>query len=57
VPNVSGLLLYTKTDEDSVPDCDFNLSGNRISVKTLDLDTDFFNTKRKLDEIVEKMLL
>ncbi|MGI6412332.1 MAG: 5-methylcytosine restriction system specificity protein McrC [Syntrophomonadaceae bacterium] len=35
--NVSGLLLYAKTDEDIVPDNDYIIGGNRISVKSLDL--------------------
>ena len=39
--NVSGMLLYAKTNEDISPDCDFEMSGNKISVKTLDLNTDF----------------
>jgi hypothetical protein len=40
---VSGVLLYAKTDEEIVPDNDFLLSGSRISVKTLDMNTDFSN--------------
>ncbi|NSW89452.1 MAG: hypothetical protein HPY74_02020 [Firmicutes bacterium] len=33
--NVSGVLLYAKTDEEIVPDNDYMMNGNRISVKTL----------------------
>lgn len=55
--NVSGLLLYAKTDEDIVPDNDFIIGGNRISVKTLDLNTDFPNISKQLNAIVEKLLL
>ena len=55
--NVSGLLLYAKTDEDIVPDNDYIFGGNRISVKTLDLNTDFSNISKQLNAIVEKMLL
>lgn len=39
--NVSGLLLYAKTDEEITPDQIYRISGNTISVKTLDLDKDF----------------
>lgn len=55
--NISGLLLYAKTDEDIVPDNDYIIGGNRISVKTLDLNTDFSNISKQLNAIVEKMLL
>mgnify|MGYP000846290129 CR=1 FL=1 len=55
--NVSGLLLYAKTDEDIVPDNDYIISGNRISVKTLDLNTDFSNISKQLNAIVEKLLI
>jgi len=55
--NVSGLLLYAKTDEEIVPDSDYIMSGNRISVKTLDLNTEFSNIARQLDSIAERLLL
>lgn len=55
--NVSGLLLYAKTDEDIVPDNDYIIGGNRISVKTLDLNSDFSNISKQLNAIVEKLLL
>jgi 5-methylcytosine-specific restriction enzyme subunit McrC len=55
--NVSGLLLYAKTDEDIVPDNDYMIGGNRISVKTLDLNTDFSNISGQLNAISEKFLL
>jgi len=55
--NISGLLLYAKTDEDIVPDNDYIIGGNRISVKTLNLNTDFSNISKQLNAIVEKMLL
>ncbi|WP_336433283.1 hypothetical protein [Eubacterium pyruvativorans] len=38
---VSGMLLYAKTDEDLVPDNVYHMSGNQISVKTLDLNQEF----------------
>jgi len=55
--NVAGLVLYAKTDEEIVPDCDYIISGNRISAKTLDLNTDFSNIVKQLDAIVEGLLL
>lgn len=49
---VSGLLLYAKTEEAVTPDCTFSIGGNRISAKTLDLNTNFQNIALQLDEIV-----
>ena len=49
---VSGMLLYAKTDEEQYPDNTYNMSGNRISVKTLDLNQDFDGIKEQLDSIV-----
>jgi len=34
--NVAGMLLYAKTNEAIIPDCDFHIHGNETSVKTLD---------------------
>ena len=38
---VSGLLLYAQTDEEIQPNNTYMMSGNRISVKTLDLNCEF----------------
>ena len=35
------MLLYAKTDEQIIPDNEYHMSGNKISVKTLDLNLDF----------------
>ena len=51
---VSGMLLYAKTDETLLPNQTYQMSGNRISVKTLDLDCDFEKIAEQLDEIVEE---
>lgn len=48
---VAGLLLYARTDEEVQPDNSYLMSGNRISVKTLDLNCDFEEIKRQLDQI------
>lgn len=51
---VSGLLLYAKTDETLLPNQTYQMSGNKISVKTLDLDCDFEKIAEHLDAIVEE---
>lgn len=48
---VSGMLLYAATDDAVQPDDDYRISGNRISVKTLDLNCDFSVIAAKLDAI------
>lgn len=50
---VSGLLLYAKTDHELQPKAKFKMSGNDISVDNLDLSTDFSLIKEKLDRIVK----
>lgn len=50
---VSGMLLYAKTNEDLVPDNVYRMSGNQISVKTLDLNQDFPKIAEQLNEIVK----
>lgn len=46
--NVSGVLLYAKTDEAITPDNDYLMGGNRISVKTLDLSGNWGDIKTQL---------
>ena len=53
---VSGMLLYAKTDEVVLPNNIYKMSGNRISVKTLDLNQDFAIIKEQLDRIVGQYL-
>lgn len=48
---VSGMILYAKTDEEIVPDNSYMMSGNRIDVRTLDLGYEFSEIKRQLGEI------
>ncbi len=38
---VSGMLLYARTDEENQPDVTYRMSGNRMSVRTLDLGLPF----------------
>ena len=49
---VSGMLLYAKTDEMIQPDNTYQMSGNQISVKTLDLNQEFSEIAKQLNEIV-----
>ena len=51
--NVAGILLYAKTDEDITPDVMFNMSGNQIGVKTLDLNKEFALIAAQMDKIAE----
>lgn len=50
---VSGMLLYAKTDEAVLPNNSYMMSGNKISVKTLDLDCDFSEIANQLNKIIE----
>ena len=52
--NVSGMLLYARTDELIQPESSYVMSGNRIDVRTLDLDCDFEVIRRQLNGIVEE---
>jgi len=49
--SVSGMLLYAKTDEKLQLDNSYQMSGNRISVRTLDLNLDFPKIAKQLDDI------
>jgi 5-methylcytosine-specific restriction enzyme subunit McrC len=48
---VSGMLLYARTDETVQPDNVYHMSGNKISVKTLDLNQEFKDIAAQLDII------
>lgn len=54
---VSGMLLYAKTDEDTYPEYEYRMSGNIIEVRVLNLDCDFEIIKAQLDGVVEKYLM
>ena len=49
---VSGMLLYAATDEAIQPDNCYQMSGNTIRVKTLDLNRDFSEIATQLNAIV-----
>lgn len=48
---VSGMLLYAKTDEEIQPNQVYHMSGNQISVSTLDLNLPFPEIRSQLDKI------
>ena len=52
---VSGLLLYARTDEEIQPDNDYYMSGNRIGVKSLDLNAEFESIASILNGIANMM--
>lgn len=51
---VSGMLLYAKTDEQIQPDHVYHMSGNKISVRTLDLNCDFAGIAEQLNDVVNE---
>lgn len=51
---VAGLLLYARTEETIQPDNTYHMSGNKISVKTLDLNATFLEITKQLNGIVEE---
>lgn len=52
---ISGMLLYARTDDTIQPDNDYQMSGNQISVKTLDLNSEFAVIAAQLDAIAERV--
>lgn len=53
---VDGMLLYAKTQEAVTPDGDYVIAGNRISVKTLDLNRPFVGIEDQLKEIANRFV-
>lgn len=51
---VSGMLLYARTDEAVQPDKTYRMSGNKISVRTLNLNCDFSTVRAQLNEIAKE---
>lgn len=54
---VSGMLLYAGTDENIQTDVSYMMSGNKITIKTLNLNQNFNLIKEDLDGIVSEYLL
>ena len=53
---VSGMLLYAKTDDGIDLNQEFRMSGNLICVKTLDLNADFSKIRKQLDGIAGRLI-
>ena len=53
---VSGMLLYAKTDEEIYPNNEYQMSGNKITVRTLDLNCDFDVIASQLNSIADNFL-
>ena len=52
---VSGMLLYARTDEEfPLPSRTYRMSGNKIAVRTLDLNCDFAVIRQQLQMIAEE---
>ncbi len=51
---VSGMLLYALTDEEIQPNESYQMSGNKISVRTLDLNREFSEIAEQLNVIVRE---
>ncbi len=49
---VSGMLLYARTDEEVYPNNIYQMSGNQITVRTLDLNLQFSDIAKQLDDII-----
>jgi 5-methylcytosine-specific restriction enzyme subunit McrC len=51
---VDGMLLYAKTGDLIIPNLTFDMGGNRVSIKTLNLDMDFMEIQDQLDLLVKE---
>lgn len=54
---VAGMLLYAQTEEEGKFNNEYQMMGNPICGRTLDLSGDFSLIKKQLNEIAEKYLL
>lgn len=52
--NVSGLLLYAKTNEERYPNNDYLMDKNRIGARALDLSLSWGEIVKQLEELVEE---
>lgn len=53
---VSGLLLYAKTEDTEDLDMSYKMSGNIIGIKTLDLNSDFDDVRKNLNSVISNIL-
>ena len=54
--NVSGMLLYAKTDEDTMSQT-YNIGGNKFMIQTLDLSKDFSLISMQLNKIADDFMI
>ena len=52
--NVSGVLLYARTDETIIPNGQYSFDNNKIAALTIDLNQEFEGIKKALNAIIEK---
>lgn len=50
--NVSGMLLYAQTNTQQPLDNTYNMGGNQITVKSIDLNQEFDGIREQLDEVL-----
>lgn len=55
--SVSGIILYAKTNNDDLPDCNYCIGGNYIGIRTLNLSGSFEEIGIKLNEITHLLSL
>ena len=53
---VSGMLLYAQTDDSVQPNNTYWMSGNKISVRTLNLNCDFKQIRKQLDAVADELM-
>jgi len=53
---VDGILLYAMTDEDEPVNVNYILNGNRIGVRTIDLNMKFMYIRKQLDDIIKEWI-
>ncbi len=53
---VAGMLLYAQTEDEGKFEKNYKMSGNPISIKTLDLSQDFSSIRFQLDSIARKYM-
>ncbi len=53
---IAGMLLYAKTLDQVQPDDVYYMSGNTIAVRALDLNQDFNDIRKDLDEIYDEFI-
>jgi 5-methylcytosine-specific restriction enzyme subunit McrC len=54
---VDGMLLYAETDNNFNPDSTYNMGGNNISLKSLNLNSDFNVIQKQLDDIANQYIM